>query len=79
MKNIFAPFEKTESCFVELRGQSIVLVDGCCGLLVYGQDEIEISVLGGKRMCIFGEKLTLSYMSPEKIAVRGIVTGVRYV
>ena len=51
---------------MELRGQSIVLVDGCCGLLVYGQDEIEISVLGGKRMCIFGEKLTLSYMSPEK-------------
>ena len=46
MKNIFAPFEKAESCFVELRGQSIVLVDGCCGLLVYGQDEIEISVLG---------------------------------
>lgn len=39
LKNIFAPLEKLEKCFIELRGQEEAFVDGCVKLLVYGREE----------------------------------------
>ena len=73
LKNLFAPLEKLEKCFIELRGQSEAFVDGCVKLLVYGRE-----VIGGKRIRICGASLTLSYLSEEKIAIRGEINGVRY-
>ena len=81
MKNLFAPLEKLEKCFIELRGQSEAFVDGCVKLLVYGREEIDLAVIGGftgKQTRICGASLTLSYLSEEKIAIRGEINGVRY-
>ena len=47
-------------------------------LLVYGREEIDLAVIGGKRIRICGASLTLSYLSEEKIAIRGEINGVRY-
>ena len=78
LKNLFAPLEKLEKCFIELRGQSEAFVDGCVKLLVYGREEIDLAVIGGKRIRICGASLTLSYLSEEKIAISGEINGVRY-
>lgn len=53
-------------------------MDGCVKLLVYGREEIDLAVIGGKRIRICGASLTLSYLSEEKIAIRGEINGVRY-
>ena len=79
LKNIFAPLEKLEKCFIELRGQEEAFVDGCVKLLVYGREEIDLAVIGDKRIRICGKALTLAYLSEEKIAVRGVISGVRYI
>ena len=54
-------------------------MDGCVKLLVYGREEIDLAVIGDKRIRICGEALTLAYLSEEKIAVRGVISGVRYI
>lgn len=78
LKNLFAPLEKLEKCFIELRGQSEAFVDGCVKLLVYGREEIDLAVIGGKRIRICGASLTLSICPRRKLPSAGEINGVRY-
>ena len=63
--------------FLEIRGNTRLLAEGFAKMTEYGSEKI---VLQGKNftLTVKGKRLTMHYLSGEKIAVQGYIRGVEY-
>lgn len=67
-----------EGAYIELRGNSDLLVEGCEALLGYDDDLIRLQ-LPNRVLEIRGKRMRMRYLSDKKIAVSGYIKGVAYV
>lgn len=62
---------------VELFGNGRVIVDGCDGILEYGDHTVTVKA-GRFHVCINGQKLKLKTLTEDTAVVEGVISGVQY-
>ena len=67
-----------EGAYIELRGNSDLLIEGCEALLGYDENLISLQI-GKQTLDITGRKMHMRYLSDKKIAISGYIKGVSYV
>ncbi|HBR30645.1 MAG: YabP/YqfC family sporulation protein [Eubacteriales bacterium] len=67
-----------EGAYIELRGNSDLLVEGCEALLDYNEDLIILQI-GKQALNIHGRHMQMRYLSEKKVGISGFIKGVMYV
>ncbi|HAN20750.1 MAG TPA: hypothetical protein DCP51_03615 [Clostridiales bacterium] len=67
-----------EGAYIELRGNSDLLVEGCDALLGYDESLISLQI-GKQTLNIHGRRMQMRYLSERKVGISGFIKGVLYV
>ena len=67
-----------EGAYIELRGNSDLLVEGCEALLGYDENLISLQI-GKQTLNIQGRHMQMRYLSEKKVGISGYIKGVLYV
>lgn len=62
---------------VELSGNKEAIIEGCCGVLEYGENVIALNT-GRLTVRVFGCGLTIVSMQNGQAIIKGTITGVDY-
>lgn len=65
------------NCFIEIRGNREVLIDGAESILEYSEEKIVI-LIGRLKLTIKGKRLNLLTMNEGRISVEGFIEALEY-
>ena len=63
--------------YIEIHGRENLLAEGYCRIIDYGESKITFAS-ETKTICIKGEKLRLSHLDNQRLAVEGRIDSVEY-
>lgn len=62
---------------IEFFGGCEVVIDGCRGILEYGNEAIKLNI--GKGTIVFsGKELTMGYMANDSVQIKGRITSMEF-
>jgi sporulation protein YqfC len=67
-----------EGAYIELRGNTDLLIEGFEGLLGYDENLISLQI-GKQVLNVTGRRLQMRYLSEKKMGISGYIKGVQYV
>lgn len=65
-------------CYIEIRGNKEVLIDGMSTIIDFSQERILVLVRN-KKVAINGKKLSLITMNDQRISIEGIIKSLEYI
>lgn len=65
-------------CYIEIRGNKEVLIDGMSTIIDFSQERIVVLVRN-KKIAINGKKLSLITMNDQRISIEGIIKSLEYI
>lgn len=65
-------------CYIEIRGNKEVLIDGMSTIIDFSQERIVVLVRN-KKVAINGKKLSLITMNDQRISIEGIIKSLEYI
>lgn len=65
-------------CYIEIRGNKEVLIDGMSTIIDFSQERIVVLVKN-KKVAINGKKLSLITMNDQRISIEGIIKSLEYI
>lgn len=65
-------------CYIEIRGNKEMLIDGMSTIIDFSQERIVVLVRN-KKVAINGKKLSLITMNDQRISIEGIIKSLEYI